>query len=124
MVDLRGPGGTLRCRVADGFVSRLLGLMGRKALPPGEGVLLVPGGSIHMFFMRFAVDAVFVGRDGTALGVAAGLRPWRLARAPRGTRFTLELTAGQAAASGLEQGSRLELAEGSWETLAARRRLF
>jgi uncharacterized membrane protein (UPF0127 family) len=104
-------------------VSRFLGLMGRSALPEGEGLLLVPGGSIHMFFMRFSIDAVYLAPDGAVLRVTPRVRPWRLSRAPKGTRFTLELTAGQAAAGGLGEGDRLRLA-GGWETLARKRRLF
>lgn len=87
-------------------------------------MLLVPGGSIHMFFMRFAVDAVFLDADGGVRRIVAGLRPWRVARAPRGTRFTLELAAGQAAAHGLAEGSQLELAGGGWTSLGRRRRLL
>jgi uncharacterized membrane protein (UPF0127 family) len=116
--ELRAPGGaTLRCRIADGFTSRFLGLMGRRALPAGEALLLVPGGSIHMFFMRFAVDAVFLDAEGAVRRIVRGLRPWRVAWAPKGTRFTLELTAGQAASYGLSEGSQLELADGGWASL-------
>ena len=112
-VELRTPAGVaLRCRVADGFGSRFLGLMGRSAPPAGEGMLFVPGGSIHTFFMRFALDVGFLGPDGTVLRVTASVRPWRLAHAPRGTRLVLELPAGEAAAYGLEQGVRLELPDG------------
>jgi len=121
VVELRTPGGaTLRCAVADGFVSRFLGLMGRRAPAEHEGLLLVPGGSIHTFFMRFPLDVVYLGPDGTALRVAGGVRPWRLSRAPRGTRFVLELAAGRAASAGLEDGSMLELPDGGWETFARR----
>ena len=95
--------------------------MGRSALPDGEGLLLVPGGSIHTFFMRFAIDAVHLAPDGAVLRVTPRVRPWRLSRAPKGTRFTLELTAGQRPAGGLQAGDRLRLAEG-WETLARKRR--
>jgi uncharacterized membrane protein (UPF0127 family) len=123
-VELRTPGGVaLRCRLADRFVSRFLGLMGRSSLPAGEGVLFVPGGSIHTFFMRFPLDAAFVSRDGVVLRVSAGVRPWRLARAPRGTRFVLELAEGEAAAHGLADGTQLELQDGGWEALSRRRRL-
>jgi uncharacterized membrane protein (UPF0127 family) len=114
-------GETLACRLADGFATRFLGLMGRRALPPDEGLLLAPGGSIHTLFMRFPLDVVFVGADGTALGIRRRLRPWRFARAPRGTRYVLELTAGGQAAGGLEEGSQLELEGRSWDTLRGRR---
>jgi uncharacterized protein len=108
-VELRTPaGGTLRCRVADSFGSRFLGLMGRAGLPEGDGMLFVMSGSIHTFFMRFTLDVGFLAADGTALRVVA-VRPWRLARAPRGTRLVLELAAGRAVACGLEEGARLEL---------------
>src|SRR4051812_27842454 len=97
--------------------------MGRKSLADGEGMLFVPGGSIHTFFMRFPLDVAFLTTEGRALRVAAGVRPWRLTRAPRGTRFVLELRDGQAAADGLAEDVELELDDGSWESLARRRRL-
>jgi uncharacterized membrane protein (UPF0127 family) len=123
-VELRTPGGVaVQCRLADGFASRFFGLMGRKSLPGGEGMLFVPGGSIHTFFMRFPLDVAFLSREGNALRVAAGVRPWRLTRAPRGTKFVLELAEGQAAADGLVEGARLQLGDGGWESLARRRRI-
>ena len=117
-LELRTPDGrTLRCKLADGFTSRFLGLMGRSALAEDEALLLVPGGSIHTFFMRFALDAVYVNVDGTVLRVARDVRPWHLSRAPKGTKFVLELTAGQASAHGLEDGARLDL-DGGWDSLS------
>jgi uncharacterized membrane protein (UPF0127 family) len=116
VIELRTPDGvTLRCRLADGFGSRFLGLMGRAALPDAEGLLLVPGGTIHTFFMRFPLDAVYLDREGTALRVARNVRPWRLSRAPRGTRFVLELTAGEPSSDRVVDGMHLEPTEGSWE---------
>jgi uncharacterized membrane protein (UPF0127 family) len=121
-VELRTPqGAVLRCALADGFWSRFAGLMGRKGLPDGEGMLFVPGGSIHTFFMRFPVDVAFVSPEGGTLRVAAAVRPWKMTRAPRGTRFVLELGDGQAAAAGLAEGTQLEL-EGGWDAFARRRR--
>ena len=82
------------------------GLLGAKSLDAGEGILLRPAGSIHMFFMRFAIDAVFLDRDLRVVGIEPNLKPWRLA-ARRGARAVLELRAGEAAARGLEVGDRL-----------------
>ena len=51
------------------------GLLGRDGLDPGEGVLLSdPLGTIHMFFMRFAIDAVFLSRDLEVVRIAAALK--------------------------------------------------
>src|SRR5438034_4707941 len=84
-----------RCAVADNPLTRLRGLLGRRGLESGEGLLLRPAGSIHMFFMRFAIDAVFLSRDGEVLKVAPNVRPWRTAGA-RGAKVVIELPAGEA----------------------------
>jgi uncharacterized protein len=82
------------------------GLLGRKSLPQGEGVLLRPAGSIHTFFMRFPIDAVFVAGDGTVIGIERELKPWRTARRS-GAKAVLELAAGTVQRAGLEVGQRV-----------------
>ena len=82
------------------------GLLGRRELPSGEGILLKPASSVHMAFMRFAIDAVFLDRDLRVVKIAAHLRPWRVAGA-RGANSTLEIAAGEAARRGLSVGDRL-----------------
>lgn len=96
----------VRCRVADTPRLRLVGLLGRSGLDPGEGLLLRRSGSIHMFFMRFAIDAVFLDRDDTVVRVAPDLRPWRVAAA-RGARSVLELPAGTCAGLQVAPGDQL-----------------
>ena len=63
-------------------------------------------GSIHMFFMRFPIDAVFCDRELRVLHVARGLKPWRTA-AKRGARVVIEVAAG--AADSVHPGDRLVL---------------
>jgi uncharacterized membrane protein (UPF0127 family) len=99
-----------RCLVADNPLTRLRGLLGRSELASGEGLLLRPAGSIHMFFMRFPIDAVFLSRDGEVLKVSASVRPWRTAAA-RGAKVVIELPAGEADRRGIQAGTRLEV---SW----------
>lgn len=84
------------------------GLLGRRGLPAGEGILLRPAGSVHTGFMRFPIDVVFVDRDLVVQKVVGDLPPWRTARA-RGARAALELAAGEATRRGLKEGDRLEL---------------
>ena len=95
-----------RCELATTPLRRMRGLLGRSHLEPNEGMLFRPAGSIHMFFMRFAIDAVFCDRDLVVVGVERDLRPWRTAGA-RGAKVVVELAAG--AAAGLEPGDRLVL---------------
>jgi uncharacterized membrane protein (UPF0127 family) len=97
-----------RCTVADGFVSRLLGLLGRRELPRGEGLLISPSSSVHTAFMRFAVDVVFLDRALQIVEVRPRVRPWRLA-ASRGARHVLELPAGEAEVRALRVGDSLVL---------------
>jgi uncharacterized protein len=82
------------------------GLLGRRDLPSGEGILLKPASSVHMAFMRFAIDAVFLDRDMRVVKIAADLKPWRAAGA-RGAKSVLEIPAGEAASRGLRVGDRL-----------------
>jgi uncharacterized membrane protein (UPF0127 family) len=112
-VALRGEGGRIvceRCEVADGPVSRARGLLGRSELSPGEGLLLKPTFSIHTFFMRFPIDAVFLDRSGSVVDVVRRLKPWRAATRLR-ARAVLELAAGEAERLTLRVGERLEPVE-------------
>jgi uncharacterized protein len=101
--------------VAESFGGRFMGLMGRPSLPPGGGLWLRPGSSIHMLFMRFPIDAVFLakpGADGTRRVVAVheGLRPWTgVVWWARGADGCLELESGAATASGTVAGDRVRL---------------
>ena len=97
------------CLVADRPLARMRGLLGRTSLPRGEGVLLRPAGSIHTFFMRFPIDAVFVDAAAVVVGVEHAVKPWRTARR-KGARAVLELAAGECERRGLCEGDQLQLA--------------
>ncbi|MBR4355102.1 MAG: DUF192 domain-containing protein [Elusimicrobiaceae bacterium] len=91
------PGGQIiaeAVQVADTFLSRLAGLMFRRQLPPGQGLLLAPCFQIHTCFMRFSIDAVFCDKSGRVLYVKENMKPWRLGRLVRGGYYTLELPGG------------------------------
>ena len=112
----RGAVLAARLEVAATFWARFRGLMGRPGLPPGEGLWLT-GNGIHMLFMRFPIDAVFLGRaaaDGGRRVVAmrAGLRPWTgVVWWARGADGCLELPAGTAAATGTVVGDVVTLGD-------------
>jgi uncharacterized membrane protein (UPF0127 family) len=96
--------------LADGPLSRTVGLIGRRGLPAGEGLLLSPTPGIHTAFMRFPIDALFLDRDLRVLDVVERLRPWRMVSRHR-ARAVLELPAGESARRGVRIGDRLGLRE-------------
>jgi uncharacterized membrane protein (UPF0127 family) len=111
-IALRREDGTIvceRCVLADTALTRMKGLLGRRELPSGEGIWLKPASSVHMAFMRFAIDAVFLDREDRVVKIAEELRPWRMAGS-RGAKSVVELPAGEAKRRGLTAGDRLTAA--------------
>ena len=100
---------------ADSLWAKFLGLMGRASLAQGSGLWLPESNGIHMMFMRFAIDAVFVGKPGAdgarpVLAVREGLPAWRgLVPLVRHAHGVLELPVGTIAASGTAVGDRIAL---------------
>ena len=98
-----------RVTLADSPVTRMRGLLGRDGLERGEGLLLRPASSIHTFFMRFPIDAVFLDRELAVVGIEDSVAPWRAA-SQRGAKAVLELRAGESSRRGIAVGDRLTLA--------------
>ena len=67
----------VHAEVARTFLQRLKGLIGRKSIPEGEGLLILKCNAIHTFFMGFAIDATFLDREDNVVKVVRGIRPWR-----------------------------------------------
>jgi len=112
----RGTVLATRLETADGLWARFMGLMGRASLEPDAGLWL-PGNGIHMMFMRFPIDAVFLGKpDPTAGGaqravsVHPGLRAWTgLVPLVRGAQGVLELPVGTIQRTGTVVGDLISL---------------
>ena len=100
-----------RVRVASSAIDRTVGLLRTTEVKPGEGLWIERSPSIHMFFMRYAIDAVFVGKHGRVTKIAHNLKPWRVVWWARGARDCLELRAGAAVQSGTQEGDELRLIE-------------
>jgi uncharacterized membrane protein (UPF0127 family) len=88
---------------ADSFFKRFIGLMGTRTLGKGEGLLLNTS-AIHCFFMRIPIDAVYISKSMTVLGTET-IKPWRIGKRFRGTKYILELNAG--AASSVSTGDSI-----------------
>ena len=85
--------------------------MGRKQLPEATGLLLAPCDSVHMCFMRFSIDVVYVDKDFTILKIVNNLKPWTGLSICRGAWAALEINAGDAEIFGFEVGTQLKLSE-------------
>jgi len=96
-----------RIRVAASVRDRTVGLLRTPALEPGEGLWIEHAPSIHMFFMRYPIDAVFVDADGRVTKIVPALRPWRVVWWARGARDCIELPVGAAQAAGIQEGDEL-----------------
>jgi uncharacterized membrane protein (UPF0127 family) len=106
-----------RLDVAESLWARFMGLMGRPALEPGAGLWLTGTNGIHMMFMRFAIDAVFLGKPDPAqdgarkvVSVHPGVRAWiGLIPLVRGASGVLELPVGTIARSATAVGDHVAL---------------
>jgi uncharacterized membrane protein (UPF0127 family) len=104
-----GPDGAVvcdECVVADSFLTRLRGLVGRGRLASGHGLLLRETRSIHTHFMRFPIDVIFLDGHNRVVRIVPRLRPWR-AVAEREAASVLELGAGESERAGLRVGAAL-----------------
>ena len=104
-----------RLEVGAGPWAKFRGLMGRRGLLPGGGLWLPESNGIHMMFMRFPIDALFLGRPGpqgarTVVGVRRALRPWwGVVWYVRGAHGVVELPVGAIDDSGTRLGDLVRL---------------
>ena len=80
--------------MARAFFKRLKGLMFRTEMKPGSAMLLSPCPQIHTCFMRFALDVLFLDKNGTVLYIMENMKPWRLSPIVCHAAQTLEMPAG------------------------------
>jgi uncharacterized membrane protein (UPF0127 family) len=86
--------------------TRRSGLLGRDRLEEGHALIIAPTNAVHTFFMRFAIDVVFVRKDGLVVRAHHAVKPWRIAGALRG-HAAIELPAGTLANSDTVRGDQL-----------------
>lgn len=109
--------GTVLCarlEEAGGVAGKSRGLLGRDGLEADAGMLFEAGRWepfmwMHMLFMRFPIDIVFLGRDGTVIRIDHNLKPWRVSSVVWGARSALELAAGAARRCHTAEGDQIDL---------------
>ena len=88
--------------------SRRKGLLGRERLAGGEGLWIVPCEAVHTFWMRFAIDLVYLDRKHRVLKVRTHVGPWRMSACLR-AHSVIELAAGAISETGTTRGDTLQL---------------
>jgi uncharacterized membrane protein (UPF0127 family) len=94
-------------KVASSFKSRFLGLMGKKE--ENFGLLLVPCNSIHTFFMRYSIDAVFLDRQNRIVSIKRCIKPFSFTLPVRHAVKVLEVPSSLKAFELLETGDSINL---------------
>jgi uncharacterized membrane protein (UPF0127 family) len=90
-------------------VRRGIGLIGKKGLPPGGGLIIQPCNSVVSFFMRFPIDVVFLDKDGMVCHVIRSMVPWRTSKIVKQSKMVVELPAGTVEKTGTDLGDRVTI---------------
>ena len=93
--------------VADTWVSRLRGYLGREEPNQGEGILLIPCTAIHTYGMGFELDVLFLSEEGRVLDLLRGFPPWSRSKRVQGARYVLEVPSHTIDLTGTEVGDLL-----------------
>ncbi len=95
-------------RIADNGLTRVVGLLGERGLPEGDGLLIVPSQGVHTVGMLFPIDVVFLDNDWRVIALRRAVRPFRITRIYWKAAAVLELPAGTVNATGTEVGDQIE----------------
>ena len=82
-----------RVKVADTIIGRLVGLLGRRSLPPDSGAWIVPANAVHTIGMLFSFDLLLIDKDFKVVGLRELVRPFRITRPNFRAESVLELPA-------------------------------
>lgn len=99
----------LKIKLANTYLTRLKGLLFHKQPLVKEGLLITPCNSVHMFFMRFSIDVVFLDSSNRIVKVVEDLKPWRIVAPVRGASKALELPVGTIKCSNMTVGDKIKL---------------
>ena len=97
--------------IADTFLTRLFGLLGKTGLEPGSGILIRPSSGVHTIGMKFPIDVVGLDRGLRVLKVWRRLPAWRVTNVSFRIHSMLELAPGEIDHCRIEAGDQLAIAD-------------
>ncbi|MFA6358489.1 MAG: DUF192 domain-containing protein [Candidatus Omnitrophota bacterium] len=80
--------------IADTFLKRMKGLIGRKVFPSGKAIILDPCNCVHTFFMHFPIDVIFVDKNYKVVKVLNKLSPDKITSLSWHSSKVIELPVG------------------------------
>jgi uncharacterized membrane protein (UPF0127 family) len=92
-------------------MTRLVGLLGRSSLAPGEGLVIEPCSSVHTAFMRFSIDVLYVDKHGKVIKATPEMKPFRVGGVLKTSCSVIELPNGTIEATGTVPGDELSFTE-------------
>jgi uncharacterized membrane protein (UPF0127 family) len=96
-------------RIADSFLTRLVGLLRDRTLEYGDGMWIKPCNSIHSIGMRFRFDAIFLDKNLRVVHLVHDMKSWRISKMVFSAHSVLELPAGLIAQTKTEMGDQFEM---------------
>ena len=93
--------------IADTFFSRMIGLLNRQSLLQGEALVITRCQSIHMLFMRFAIDVIFVDKDNFVVGLVKRIKPFCCSRIFFNSNYVIEVLPGVIVQSNTSVGDKI-----------------
>lgn len=95
--------------VADTFLPRMTGLLNKKSLRVDEALIITKCQSIHMFFMRFSIDVIFVDKNNCVVGLVERIKPFRLSPIFPRSNYAIEVSEGTIVQTKTSIGDKIEI---------------
>lgn len=77
--------------ITSGFYDRFKGLMGKKEIKHDEALIIKPCNSIHMFFMKFSIDVIFIDKNDRVCEMIKNIKPWKVSKIIKEAKYVIEL---------------------------------
>lgn len=99
------------CRLANTVKTRIIGLLGRKSISENEGLIITGCRSIHSYFMKFPICAIFIDKNNNVVKVIENFKINRLSGYYLKADRVIELPPFKASQTGTKAGDKIEIIE-------------
>lgn len=96
-------------KIAKNFFTRSIGLLSRKSILDNEALIIKPCCSVHTFFMKFAIDVLFVNKRNEVIALYENVKPWRILPIHWNSLYVVELASGNISNNGIFKGDAIKI---------------